>query len=100
MALEDLNLNDVKTIGSELDIYFPRLKLAIQLNGPVHFKPIYGLEKFIKITEIDQLKREICKNLTIKLIEIDVSKDRSSDTIKLKRWLEAKSLIEQTINSI
>lgn len=85
--------NNVKTIGSELDIYFPEIKLAIQLNGPVHFKPIYGTEKYNKIVEQDHLKREICKTLHIKLIEIDVSKDRSDEIIKIKRWQEVQSLI-------
>ena len=38
----NVKYNDVTTINSELDIYIPSLKLAIQINGPLHFTPIYG----------------------------------------------------------
>lgn len=85
--------NDNKTIGSELDIYFVELKLAIQINGPSHFKPIYGQKKFTRITELDLEKRKNCINMNIKLVEIDVSNDNSFNKTKDKRWLEVKELI-------
>ena len=37
--------NQKEIIGSELDFYFPTLKLAIQINGPLHYYPIYGKKK-------------------------------------------------------
>lgn len=90
---EECLFNDIQTIGSELDIYFPKLKLAIQINGPVHFKPIYGKEKYLRIIELDEIKRIKCNNLNIILNEIDVSTDDSSDKVKNKRWLEISNLI-------
>ena len=41
--------NNKSIIESELDFYFPELKIAIQINGPTHYKPIYGQEKFVQI---------------------------------------------------
>ena len=41
--------NNSTTISSELDFYFPQLKLAIEINGIVHYEPIYGSNKFDKI---------------------------------------------------
>jgi hypothetical protein len=36
------------TIGSELDIYIPSLKLAFEINGIFHYKPIFGEDKLKK----------------------------------------------------
>jgi len=33
--------NSKELINFELDIYLPELKLAIELNGPTHYEPIY-----------------------------------------------------------
>lgn len=89
--------NDVQTIGSELDILFPAIKLAIQLNGPLHYKPIYGQEKLSRILGIDKNKRKTCKMLGINLIEIDVSKDKNLDATKNSRWQEVSLIISNQI---
>ena len=40
----DLNIlfNDKATIGSELDILIPEIKIAFEINGIIHYEPIYG----------------------------------------------------------
>lgn len=60
-------------IGYELDIYFPQLKTAVEINGIIHYKPIYGLEKFNRIKEIDNLKNILCEEKGISLITYNVS---------------------------
>ena len=65
--------NDVSSINLELDIYIPSLKLAFEINGIFHYKPVYGEEKFQRIQENDLQKKDICKSLGIALIEIDIS---------------------------
>lgn len=67
--------NDKTIIGSELDFYFPEHKLAIQINGIVHYKPIYGQIKFDQISNLDIEKRIFCEKQNIKLFEIDCSQD-------------------------
>lgn len=56
--------------GLELDIAFPELKLAVEWNGIVHFKPIYGEEKLNKIKSIDAKKQIIAVEKGIRLIVI------------------------------
>lgn len=64
--------------GLEVDISIPSLKLAIEWNGIVHFKPIYGQTKLDKIQTIDAKKLKIAVNKNINLIVIPdlVSNDK------------------------
>lgn len=59
--------------GLELDILITELKLAIEVNGPVHYRPIFGEERLVKVKEKDQLKAIELQNRQIKLITLDVS---------------------------
>lgn len=69
----DIHFNRKDTIGSELDIYFPTLNLAIELNGIFHYEPIYGKDKLNKIQENDISKSKACHDLKIDLCIIDTS---------------------------
>ena len=62
----ELLCNDKTTINSELDFYFPGLKLAIELNGILHFEPIYGDKKLDQIQNNDHKNRSyvVRKKLT------------------------------------
>ena len=63
-----------KIIGSELDIYIPSLKTAIEIQGIFHYEPIFGQEKLDQIQKNDLEKIQKCKELDIKLHHIDISK--------------------------
>lgn len=65
--------NQNNTINNELDIYIPTLRLAFELNGIFHYKPIYGKQCLENQKRIDLLKQEKCLNNGIKLIIIDTS---------------------------
>jgi len=73
---EKIIFNGKKTIGSELDIYFPERNIAFEINGIFHYKPIYGEEKFRKIQQSDKEKREKCRQKQIDLIEIDTREQK------------------------
>ena len=64
--------------GLETDIAIPSLSLAIEWNGIVHFKPIYGQTKLDKIQNKDAEKLKIASNKNINLIVIPdlVSNDK------------------------
>lgn len=66
-----IKFNDIKTIDLELDIYIPDLKLAFELNGIFHYKPIY--KNYLKTINNDQKKIQRCVDKGINLVVIDVS---------------------------
>lgn len=74
--------------GYEVDIAIPSIKLAIEWNGIVHFKPIYGCNKFTSIQKRDFEKQQkaIEKNINLIVIPDLVSTDtyvkESFQTIK------------------
>lgn len=65
--------NNKDIINSELDIYFPTLKLAIELNGIFHYEPIYGQEKLNSIQNNDHRKFQACLEMGIELVIVDSS---------------------------
>jgi hypothetical protein len=55
-------------LGIELDFYFPDIRLAIEINGIVHYEPIYGPKTFERIQNADQQKIIKTSELGIELI--------------------------------
>lgn len=68
--IEFLPNNKSMLNGYEIDIAVPSLNLGIEWNGIVHYKPIYGEEKLLKIQTIDQKKIHIAAEQNINLIII------------------------------
>lgn len=58
----------------ELDIYIPSMKLAIELNGPIHYFPIYGQEKLERCQNKDILKQKEIVDARLNLLVIDISR--------------------------
>ena len=77
--------NDRKTIGYELDIYIPELKLAFELNGIFHYEPIYGQDKLDKTQFNDKQKFGLCQEKLISFCVID--------TTSLKYFKEEKAKV-------
>ena len=67
----DILATDKKLLdGYEVDIAIPSIGLAIEWNGIVHFKPIYGQVKLNKIQKRDAEKLKIASKKKINLIVI------------------------------
>jgi hypothetical protein len=82
----NIKYNIKQVIGSELDIYIPLLKIAIEINGIHHYKPIYGQDKLDEVKKNDRKKVYECKKNNIKLYRLNVYKNRRrSDEDHLKR---------------
>jgi hypothetical protein len=69
----DILFNDKTILNSELDIYIPSLRLAFELNGILHYKPIYGTKKLLQIKKNDRFKKLLCKEKDIKLVIFKVN---------------------------
>jgi len=41
----------------QIDITIPEHKIAIELNGPIHYKPIFGAKRLEKIRQRDKTKK-------------------------------------------
>lgn len=59
--------------GLEVDIVIPRFNLAIELNGPVHYFPIFGKQKFANIQAADISKQVEIQSIGYNLLVIDIS---------------------------
>ena len=81
--------NNKEVIGSELDIYIPQLRLAFELNGIVHYEPIYGLDSFEKTRNRDKRKLINCYELGIELAVVDTSAMSYTAEKKMLPYLEA-----------
>ncbi len=81
--------------GYETDVAIPSLKLAIEWNGIVHFKPIYSQTKLDKIQTRDAEKLEIASNKDINLIVIpDLV---SNDKILQQAFNDVKEIINKLL---
>lgn len=92
--------NDKSLLGGyEADIAIPELKLAIEWNGILHFRPIYGHERLNEIQERDALKRKIAIERNVQLLVIPdmISRPKfveriASEVIQIIRQLSEKQL--------
>lgn len=83
--------------GKELDIYFPDLKLGIEINGPTHWIPIYGEDLLERVRANDLKKIQTCSEKEIVLIVLDTRKQNAfSETSKLS--IKYRSAILEQIN--
>jgi len=71
------NVRNILDGNLEIDIYIPLLKLCIELNGPVHYIPIYGQEKLISTQNKDLQKQINIQRLGYHLVIVDISRINS-----------------------
>lgn len=84
------NARDILPSKLEIDILIPEHKLAIELNGPVHYIPMYGQEKLDKVKNKDLIKQSEIQQLGLNLIIIDISQlnSRQSTDLFIKEYFE------------
>jgi len=87
--------NDKNTLGLELDIFIPNLKLAFELNGIFHYKPVYGTETLNKIQNRDKHKTLLCHSLGLKLITIPLGNTRFTEKHKQDVYKQIKKIINE-----
>lgn len=98
---EEIVFNGKEAIKSELDIFFPRLKLAFELNGIFHYEPIYGQEKLDQTQANDQNKFQACQAKGISLCVIDTSSQKHFKERTSRRYLDIViNIVEKHISLI
>ena len=89
-------LTEEDAINSELDFYFPTLRLAVELNGIFHYEPIYGSDTLERIQNNDNRKFQACIENGIELCIIDASAQRNFTAKSSQKYLD---IITTIINS-
>lgn len=64
------------------------MKLAFELNGILHYEPIYGIEKLHQIQNNDIRKFQACLEKSVSLVVIDSSEMKNFKPIKAKKYLD------------
>lgn len=96
-----INYNDKTGLnGKELDIYIPAHRLAFELNGPLHYIPIYGEDKLKYHQYRDNLKLELCRASNIKLNVINISHIKHFEHNNFRKGKEVLDKITHEINTI
>lgn len=85
--------NGKEAIGSELDFYFPQLRLAIELNGIFHYEPIYGADKLERVQTNDQQKYAACNAAGIELCIIACVDKHATKSVKERYWIIVRNLV-------
>lgn len=62
----------------EVDIYLPGHMLAIEIDGPSHFLPVWGEEKLEKQQVADELKHAMLKHNGVKLLRVKNTEKRNT----------------------
>lgn len=75
----EIDANQNRRMGAELDIYLPQLNLAIEINGPHHYMPLRNsMSKLIATIKNDLRKIRMAKEADIKLYVLNSSHDRGN----------------------
>jgi hypothetical protein len=97
----EIHFNRKDTINSELDIYFPSLKLAFEINGIFHYEPIYGAEKLKSIQNNDDRKFQACLERGIELCIIDSASQVRFKKEKSRKYLKIiTDLVDKKIGDL
>lgn len=94
----EFKFNEVSALGMELDIYIPSLNIAIEINGPTHYFPIYGEKTLQRTQNKDKQKIQECLNRKIKLEVINACE--LTGTFQPKKAQKILDIVKNLIDSL
>jgi very-short-patch-repair endonuclease len=80
----------------EIDMYFPKLKTIIEIDGPSHFLPVWGEDKLQKQIKSDKVKTGLILSKGFAIIRVK----HLSDSLSLSRQEELKNNLIELLESI
>jgi very-short-patch-repair endonuclease len=85
-----------KDIGGnyEVDIYLPDRQIAIEIDGPHHFIPIFGEDKLQKNIRFDSVKNGILISKGISIIRVKYIKKHVSKSLLNSLWVAIKNELD------
>lgn len=86
-----------KNIGGEyeVDLYLEELKIAIEIDGPQHFLPIFGEEKLQKTLLQDEIKNGLLLGKGIHVVRIKYDSTTGSDKYNRDIWNKLVDTVQQ-----
>lgn len=95
-SIEIHKKNLIQNQNLEIDMYFPKLKTIIEIDGPSHFLPIWGEEKLQK-----QIKADLDKNgLILSKGFVIIRVKNLSDSLSLSGQEKLKNTLIELLNNI
>ena len=67
----------LKNQNLQVDLFIPELRTAIEVDGPSHFKPVWGMENLIKNQRSDQQKTGLILGSGLVMVRIRQDKKLS-----------------------
>jgi very-short-patch-repair endonuclease len=89
------NKNLIPTQKMEIDLYIPELNTIIEVDGPSHFYPIWGMDSLQKQIEFDSKKEGVLLSRGFVVIRI-----KAVNTLSLKRKDDLMEKILKHLNKI
>lgn len=85
---------------SELDIFIPSLDTGIEINGPVHYDPIYGDKQLKTVQRNDRRKINKCAEMGIDVHSIDTrAMGHFNEAEANKHYQKIKQIIDKKIKA-
>jgi len=88
--------NIIPNENLEIDMYLPKLKTIIEVDGPSHFIPIWGEDKLHKQIKADENKTGLILSKGLAIIRVK----NLSDSVSLNRQESIKNRILELLNDI
>jgi very-short-patch-repair endonuclease len=78
----------------EVDIFLKDQKIAIEIDGPLHFLPIFGEEKLQKTIKQDTIKNGLLLSKGIHVVRIKCVNKNFSNKAKRDIWLSLEKVLQ------